>query len=106
MLRTPDERFENLKDYPFEPHYLEVDSAIGKLRMHYLDVEPRDADPVLLLHGEPSWSYLYRKMIPVFLEAGGRVVAPDFFGFGRSDKPVDDDVYDWAFHRDMLIALA
>ena len=76
VFRTPDERFESLEDYPFTPHYVEVDSKIGKLRMHYVDVGPRDADPVLLLHGEPSWSYLYRKMIPPLVAAGNRVIAP------------------------------
>jgi haloalkane dehalogenase len=102
VLRTPDERFENLKDYPFEPHYLEVDSAIGKLRMHYLDVGPRDADPVLLLHGEPSWSYLYRKMIPTLVAAGHRVIAPDLIGFGRSDKPVKRTDHSYPFHVDWM----
>lgn len=73
--------------------------------MHYIDEGPRDAPVFLCLHGEPTWAYLYRKMIPVFLEAGGRVVVPDFFGFGRSDKPVADDVYTWDFHRDALLHL-
>ena len=73
--------------------------------MHYIDEGPADADVTwLCLHGEPTWSYLYRKMIPVFVEAGQRVVAPDFIGFGRSDKPVDDSVYTFGFHRDVLLA--
>lgn len=84
--RTPDERFANLPGYPFEPHYLDVASHVGPLRVHYVDEGPRDGEPVLFLHGEPSWSYLYRKMIPVMVEAGYRVLAPDLVGFGRSDK--------------------
>lgn len=83
ILRTPDERFSNLPDYPFEPRYVEA----GALRIHYIDEGPRSAAPVLMLHGEPSWSYLYRKMIPAFVSAGLRAVAPDLVGFGRSDKP-------------------
>ena len=78
ILRTPDERFVNLPAYPFAPHYVEVDG----LRIHYVDEGPREADPVLMLHGEPSWSYLYRKMIPIITAAGHRVVAPDLIGFG------------------------
>ncbi|HUF84396.1 MAG TPA: alpha/beta fold hydrolase, partial [Acidimicrobiia bacterium] len=85
VLRTPDHRFASLPGYPFEPHYLEVpDGEGGELRVHYVDEGPADADPVLLLHGEPSWSYLYRKMIPVITAAGHRAVAPDLVGFGRS----------------------
>jgi haloalkane dehalogenase len=77
-----------------------------ELRAHYVDLGPREAaETYLLLHGEPTWAYLYRKMIPVFLQAGGRVVAPDFFGFGRSDKPVDQSVYSFEFHRDYLLRL-
>ena len=87
-LRTPDERFEGLSGYPFAPHYAEVaDGEGGTLRVHYLDEGPADGPVVLLLHGEPSWSYLYRHMIPVLTDAGLRVVAPDLVGFGRSDKP-------------------
>lgn len=102
-LRTPDDRFSDLPGYPFAPHYLEHTNG---LRMHYLDEGWRDvAAPVFLcLHGQPSWSYLYRKMIPVFAPHG-RVIAPDLFGFGRSDKPVDDAVYTIAFHRNALIEL-
>jgi len=103
VFRTPDERFENLKDYPFAPHYLEVDSKVGKLRMHYVDVGPRDADPVLLLHGEPSWSYLYRKMIPPLVAAGHRVIAPDLIGFGRSDKPAKRSDHSYQFHVDSMM---
>src|SRR5271156_3665347 len=79
ILRTPDERFLNLPGYPFKPRYVEV----GGLRMHYVDEGPQSAAPVLMLHGEPSWSYLYRKLIPVFVSAGLRAIAPDLVGFGR-----------------------
>ena len=103
VFRTPDERFENLKDYPFAPHYLEIDSKVGKLRMHYVDVGPRDADPVLLLHGEPSWSYLYRKMIPPLVAAGHRVIAPDLIGFGRSDKPAKRSDHSYPNHVDWMM---
>ncbi|MGB1225501.1 MAG: haloalkane dehalogenase [Mycobacterium sp.] len=100
VLRTPDERFANLPDFPFEPHYVEVDSGAGTtLRMHYLDEGPPDGEVVLLLHGEPSWSYLYRKMIPVLVDAGLRAVAIDLVGFGRSDKPTRRD-YTYAAHTD------
>ncbi len=105
ILRTPDERFQNLPGYPFAPHYLDELPGFGGIRIHYLDEGPADADTVwLCLHGQPTWSYLYRKMIPVFAAAGHRVVAPDLIGFGRSDKPTDDAVYTFEFHREMLIA--
>jgi haloalkane dehalogenase len=91
-LRTPDERFDSLPDFPFDPHYA---TTTDGLRVHYLDEGPRDAAPVLLLHGEPSWSFLYRKMIPVLTAAGHRVIAPDLVGFGRSDKPTDPDDYSY-----------
>lgn len=97
--RTPDVRFRDLKDYPFEPNYLDV--ADG-LRMHYVDEGPRDADPVLMLHGEPSWSYLYRYMIPVCADAGHRVVAPDLIGFGKSDKPGAIGDYTYQTHMDWM----
>ena len=98
-LRTPNERFEKLDGYPFEPHYLEVsDPDGGSLRMHYLDEGPRDGKPVMLLHGEPTWSYLYRKMIPGLVEAGHRVIAPDQIGFGRSDKPTEQSDYSVVRH--------
>lgn len=104
--RTPDDRFDNLPGYHFEPHYLEDfqgDNLAG-LRAHYLDEGPRDAEHTFLcLHGQPSWCYLYRKMIPVFTAAGHRSVAPDLFGFGRSDKPTDDAVYTFSFHRNAII---
>jgi haloalkane dehalogenase len=94
ILRTADERFSNLPGYPFEPHYLEADGQ----RIHYVDEGPSSAAPVLMLHGEPSWSYLYRKMIPVFVSAGLRAVAPDLVGFGRSDKPANRQDYTYERH--------
>jgi haloalkane dehalogenase len=100
-LRTPDERFANLPGYPFAPHYVEVDG----LRIHFVDEGPRSAAPVLMLHGEPSWSYLYRKMIPIVVAAGNRVVAPDLVGFGRSDKPVRREDYTYQRHVDWMRAL-
>ncbi len=93
-LRTPRARFENLPDYPFEPRYANID----RLHMHYVDEGPADGEPVLLLHGEPSWSYLYRHMIPPIADAGFRVIAPDLIGFGKSDKPTSKDDYSYAQH--------
>jgi haloalkane dehalogenase len=102
-LRTPDERFQNLPGYTFAPHYLDVpDGEGGTLRMHYVDAGPRDGSIVLLLHGEPSWSYLYRKMIPDIVAAGHRVIAPDLVGFGRSDKPSEQSDYTFQRHIDWL----
>jgi haloalkane dehalogenase len=108
-LRTPDERFAGLPDFPFEPHYVTIaDGDGGTLRVHYLDEGPADAAPVLLMHGEPSWSFLYRHMIPVLVAAGHRVVAPDLIGFGRSDKPTEQSDYTYARHvgwmHDALLA--
>jgi len=100
-VRTPDERFENLPDYPFAPNYFDVDG----LRMHYVDEGPRDASPVLLLHGEPSWSFLYRHMISHLVEAGHRAVAPDLIGFGKSDKPTQQSDYSVARHVRWLQSL-
>jgi haloalkane dehalogenase/tRNA(adenine34) deaminase len=102
VLRTPDECFVDLPEYPFAPQYL---GDAGGMRMHYVDEGPRDAPVALCLHGQPTWSYLYRKMIPGLLAANLRVVAPDFFGFGRSDKPEDEATYTFAFHRDSIAAL-
>lgn len=100
-LRTPDDRFTNLPGFDFPPHYLTVDDTEGgELRLHYLDEGPADADPVLLLHGEPSWCYLYRKMIPLLVQAGHRVIAPDLIGFGRSDKPANRSDYTYQRHVD------
>lgn len=98
VLRTPDERFVNLSDWPYEPHYTDVQQADVTLRIAHVDTGRRDAaTTVLCMHGEPSWSYLYRKMIPVFVGAGHRVVAPDLVGFGRSDKPTS--VHDYTYER-------
>lgn len=98
-IRTPEERFENLPDYPFKPNYLELDDG---LRLHYLDEGKPEGNVVLLLHGEPSWSYLYRKMIPILTEAGFRVLAPDLIGFGKSDKPTEQSDYTYAKHIDWM----
>ncbi|MEM7238414.1 MAG: haloalkane dehalogenase [Pseudomonadota bacterium] len=105
-LRTPDEAFASLPDYPFAPNY--VDDLVGfeGLRVHYLDEGPKSAARTYVcLHGQPTWSYLYRRMIPVFAAAGHRVIAPDLLGFGKSDKPVDDAAYTFGFHRALLVAL-
>lgn len=105
-LRTSDARFENLPDYDFAPNYVDDLPGYEGLRGHYLDVGPKDASEVfLLLHGEPTWSYLYRKMIPVFTNTGARVIAPDMLGFGKSDKPVSENTHHFEFHRDYLLAL-
>jgi haloalkane dehalogenase len=102
-LRTPDERFVGLVDYDFEPHYREVpDGDGGGLRIHYVDEGPADAEVVLCLHGEPTWSFLYRKMIPPFVRAGYRAVAPDLVGFGRSDKPASRRDYTYQRHVDWM----
>jgi haloalkane dehalogenase len=98
-LRTPDERFADLPGYPFEPHYVDVDDTDGgTLRVHYLDEGPADGPVVLCMHGEPSWSYLYRRMIPLLVDAGLRVIAPDLVGFGKSDKPTEQSDYTYARH--------
>lgn len=105
ILRTPDERFNDLDGFSFRPHYLDDLKGYDGIRMHYIDEGPSTAEHIFLcLHGEPTWSYLYRKMIPVFTAGGHRAVAPDFFGFGRSDKPASDDTYDFDFHRGSLLA--
>ncbi|MFZ4478718.1 MAG: haloalkane dehalogenase [Rhodoferax sp.] len=100
ILRTPEARFAHLSDFPYLPHYAQV----GGLRVAYIDEGPRDAPVVLLMHGEPSWSYLYRKMIPVLLAAGYRVVAPDLVGFGRSDKPAHKADYSYLNHVEWMKA--
>ena len=105
-LRTPDDRFHDLPDFPWAPEYVEDLPGYEGLRAACIDLGPAKAERVFLcLHGEPTWSYLYRRMIPVFLESGARVVAPDLFGFGRSDKPVRDEDYSFGFHRGFLVAL-
>lgn len=102
VLRTPDSCFSNLDDYPFEPNYLSLESSGSTLRMHYVDEGPADAPIVLMLHGEPSWSYLYRKMIPIFVAAGFRAIAPDHIGFGKSDKLSSMDDYSYQRHVDWI----
>jgi pimeloyl-ACP methyl ester carboxylesterase len=104
VVRTPAQAFENLPDYRWSPEYANDMLGYPGLRMAYLDESPRDAPVFLCLHGQPTWSYLYRKMIPVFLADGARVIAPDLFGFGQSDKPVNDDDYTFNFHRGSLMA--
>jgi haloalkane dehalogenase len=105
-LRTPDERFSALPDFPYAPTYVQDLPGYPGLRMAVIDEGPTDAaHTYLCLHGQPSWSFLYRKMIPAFLADGGRVVAPDFFGFGRSDKPAQVEDYSFDFHRGSLIEL-
>jgi haloalkane dehalogenase len=101
FLRTPEDRFENLAGYPFRPNYVEA----GGLRIHYVDEGPPDGAPVLMLHGEPSWSYLYRKMIPIIVQAGHRAIAPDLMGFGRSDKPARREDYTYQRHVDWMRGL-
>jgi len=104
-LRTPDERFASLPDFPFDPRYIDVPSGDdGELRVHYIDEGRGDGDLVVCMHGEPSWSFLYRKMIPVLTGAGLRCVAPDLIGFGRSDKPTSRDDYTYARHVEWMRA--
>ena len=103
VLRTDDARFEGLPDFDFAPHYVEIDDTDGgHLRVHYLDEGPQDGEAVLVMHGEPTWCYLYRHMIPVFAEAGHRVLAPDLVGFGRSDKPAKRSDYTYQRHVDWM----
>ena len=101
VLRTPEERFNNLKDYDFEPNYIQING----LRIHYLDEGPRDGEIIYLLHGEPAWSYLFRKMIPTLVNAGYRVIAPDMVGFGKSDKYIDISDYSHQMHVDTMSEL-
>ncbi|MBD3664152.1 haloalkane dehalogenase [Sulfitobacter aestuariivivens] len=106
ILRTPDERFAKLPGYDFSANYLDdLPEAMGA-RVHYVDEGPRDAPLTFLcLHGQPAWSYLYRRMIPIFTQAGHRVVAPDMVGFGKSDKPADEDFFSFTYHRQVLLAV-
>lgn len=99
IIRTPSEHFEGIRDFPFEEHYCNI----GGMEMHYVDEGPRDGEVVLLLHGEPSWSYLYRKMIPIIAEGGYRVIAPDLIGFGKSDKIVDKEHYTYERHVSWML---
>lgn len=106
VLRTPEERFDHLPDYPFQANYFETsDFEGGMLRMHYVDEGPQEGEVVLMLHGEPSWSFLYRKMIPFFSAEGYRAVAPDLVGFGKSDKPSKKEDYTYQRHLDWLYTL-
>jgi haloalkane dehalogenase len=98
ILRTPESRFENLKDFNFEPNYLELSHKSESMRMHYLDENKDSNDVVLLLHGEPTWCYLYRHIIPILTKAGKRVIAPDLIGFGKSDKLTNKEDYTYANH--------
>ena len=100
LLRTPDDRFQNLPGYSFKPHYLEIKDRFEDvgIRIHYIDEGDAASQPVLMLHGEPSWSYLYRKMVTPFVAAGYRVAAPDLPGFGKSDKPASRADYTYARH--------
>ncbi len=102
VLRTPEERFDNLPDYDFSSHYMEVEAG---LRLHYLDEGEKGDQVALLLHGEPSWSFLYRKMIPILANNGFRVITPDLIGFGKSDKPIDQADYTYQKHMDWLTKL-
>lgn len=101
VLRTPDERFNNIADYPYKPNYL----TIGDTRIHYLDEGPKDGEIIYLLHGEPAWSYLFRKMIPTLTQSGYRVIAPDMVGFGKSDKYISIDDYSHQMHVDKMAQL-
>lgn len=107
-IRTPDDRFDDLPGFPYAPNYAEV-SADGTdgatLRVHYLDEGPADADPIVLMHGEPTWSYLYRHMIGPLVDAGHRVIAPDMVGFGRSDKPTEQGDHSYARHVEWMTGL-
>ena len=94
ILRTPDNRFSNLLDYPFKPNYIQL----GDIRIHYVDEGESSEEVVLLIHGEPTWSYLYRKMVPIVSESGYRVIVPDLVGFGKSDKPIDQEDYTYEKH--------
>jgi len=98
ILRTPDECFDNLEDFPFEPNYIDIEHNNHILRMHYLDENSESEEIVLLMHGEPTWSYLYRKIIPILVSNGKRVIAPDLIGFGKSDKPSAREDYSYANH--------
>ncbi|MBN40088.1 MAG: haloalkane dehalogenase [Acidimicrobiaceae bacterium] len=105
-IRTPEERFVDLIDYPFQPNYAEVFGRNSSLiRIHYLDEGPIDSNPIVLLHGEPSWSYLYRHIIPLLVNEGHRVIVPDLVGFGKSDKPVEQTDYSYARHVEWMAEL-
>ena len=101
VFRTPDERFQGLPGYDFAPHYAQIDG----LRLHYVDEGPRGGTPIVCFHGEPTWAYLYRKMLPPLVAAGHRVICPDYAGFGRSDKPTDRGWYSYDGHVELMTAL-
>ena len=101
VFRTPDERFSDLPGYELAPHYADLEG----LRLHYLDEGPRGGAPILCFHGEPTWAYLYRKMLPPVVAAGHRVICPDYAGFGRSDKPTDRGWYSYDGHVELMTAL-
>ena len=101
FLQTPDKNFSGLEDFPYEPHYHEWKD----MRMHYIDEGPKNAPVMLLLHGMPTWAYLYRDVIPTLLDSGYRCIAPDYLGFGRSDKPTDQNWYTIARHTETLTSL-
>ena len=112
FIRTPEASFDRLIGYPFAPNYLDLREGVNiasgaqqAMRMHYVDEGPKDADPILMLHGEPSWSYLYRNMIPICAAAGHRVIAPDLIGFGKSDKPIEIKSYSYQSHMDWMQSL-
>jgi len=98
LLNTPEEKFNNLPDFPFEPHFIEVDG----IRIHYLDEGPKQAEVILLMHGEPTWCFLYRHMIPILVKAGFRILAPDLVGFGRSDKPTEQNDHTYLKHVEWM----
>ncbi len=105
-LRTPDDRFAAIPDFDYPVHYADDLPGYDGLRLAWVDAGPKDAPQTFLcLHGEPSWSFLYRRMIPPFLGSGARVIAPDLYGFGRSDKPIEQSDYSFTFHRNALLAL-
>jgi pimeloyl-ACP methyl ester carboxylesterase len=104
IIRSPDKRFSDLPNFPYEPNYLDDIGGYQNVRMHYLDEGSKKSKYTFLcLHGQPTWSFLYRKMLPIFVSAGQRVVAPDFLGFGRSDKPLEDEAYTFYLHRKTLL---
>lgn len=102
-LRTPDEAFFQIKNFNYSQHYMSNLPGFESLRLHFVDENRGNSKVFVCLHGQPTWSYLYRKMIPIFISTGARVIAPDFFGFGRSDKPIDDNAYTFDFHRKTLL---
>ena len=103
ILRTPDSFFDDIADFPYDPNYIDDLPEYEGIRIHYVDTGKREGDTILCVHGEPTWAYVYRKMIKVFEKNEHRVIAPDLIGFGRSDKPVDEKIYTFDFHRNMIL---